>query len=106
MRGKIIELNLYDATKSKHGFIEGNDGKQYYFNQTSLLGKVTIDTFYTGDMVSFAVEKTSSTYDRAIHIKLEQHEEVYSKNRIFQTWYIFSAGLKESCRRTSKTEFW
>ena len=41
MRGKIIELNLYDATKSKHGFIEGNDGKQYYFNQTSLLGKVT-----------------------------------------------------------------
>lgn len=39
MRGKIIELNLYEATKNKHGFIKGNDGKQYYFNQTSLLGK-------------------------------------------------------------------
>ena len=102
MRGKIIELNLYDATKSKHGFIEGNDGKQYYFNQTSLLGKVTIDTFYTGDMVSFAVEKTSSTYDRAIHIKLEQHEEVYSKTEFSKPGISSRLDLKRAAEEHLK----
>lgn len=79
MRGKIVELNLYDVNKSKHGFIEGNDGKRYYFNQTSLLAKMTIDSLYRGDIVSFTVEKSASAYDRAIHIKLEQHEEKHSK---------------------------
>ena len=79
MRGKIVELNLYDVNKSKHGFIEGNDGKRYYFNQTSLLAKMTIDSLYRGDIVSFTVEKSASAYDRAIHVKLEQHEEKHSK---------------------------
>ncbi len=34
MRGRIVELYLYDPKKSKHGFVEGKDGIRYYFNQT------------------------------------------------------------------------
>lgn len=75
MLGIIVELYLYDTKKSKHGFIEGKDGKRYYFSQDSLLSKCSIDNFYVGDEVSFTVEKTSSLYDRAMHIKLEKHTE-------------------------------
>ena len=75
MLGKIVELYLYDAKKSKHGFIEGKDGNRYYFSQDSLLSKCSIDNFYIGDEVSFTVEKTNSHYDRAMHIKLENHTE-------------------------------
>jgi len=75
MRGTIVELYLYDPKKSKHGFIEGKDRKRYHFNQSSLLSKGLIDNFYVGDEVSFAVEKTTSDCDRAIHMKLEKHVE-------------------------------
>ena len=75
MLGTIVELYLYDPKKSKHGFIEGKDGNRYYFGQDSLLSKYSIDNFYVGDEVSFTVEKTSSHYDRAMHIKLEKHTE-------------------------------
>lgn len=73
MRGTIIELNLYDPNKCKHGFIEGKDGNRYYFNQASLLSKLLIDNFYVGDEVSFSVERTTSSYDRALHMTLEKH---------------------------------
>ena len=78
MRGTIVELYLYDPKKSKHGFIEGKDGNRYHFNQASLLSKDLIDNFYVGDEVSFAVEKTSSNCDRAIHMKLEKRFEEHN----------------------------
>lgn len=79
MRGKIVELNLFDPKKNKHGFIQGNDGKRYYFNQSSLLAKTSIDNFFEGDVVSFAVKNASSTYDCAVHVKLELHIEERGK---------------------------
>lgn len=71
MRGTIVELNLYDTNRKKHGFIEGKDGKRYYFSQESLLSRTYIDNYYVDDEVSFAIEKTTSGCDRAIHVKLE-----------------------------------
>lgn len=73
MRGKIVEMNIHDKNRTKHGFILGNDGNRYYFNQASLLSKTYIENLYVGDEVSFAVKKTSSTCDSAIHVKLELH---------------------------------
>lgn len=71
MRGVICELNLYNETRKPYGFIYGNDGNKYYFNQQSMIGKVLISDFFVEDEVSFSVEKTPSGYDRANHMKLE-----------------------------------
>lgn len=73
MRGIIKELYLFGAAKNPHGFIMGDDGKKYYFNQQSMLKKEPIENFFIDDEVSFVVEQTSSAYDRALHVKLERH---------------------------------
>lgn len=72
MRGAIKELVFKDGRKP-YGFIAGNDGNRYYFNQESIMGKRLISDFYVDDEVSFTVEKSTSTKDRAIHMKLEKH---------------------------------
>lgn len=79
MRGTIVELNLFDKTQNKHGFIEGKDGNRYHFNQASFPPKTLIDSYYIGDEVSFAVELTNAQYHRAIHIKLEDRPEIHKK---------------------------
>lgn len=73
MRGKISDLILSDPTRKKHGFIDGRDGKKYYFNESSIPSKKTIESFYIGDEVSFTVQKSSDShnYDIAMHILLE-----------------------------------
>lgn len=38
MRGAIKELLFKDGRKP-YGFIVGNDGNRYYFNQESIMGK-------------------------------------------------------------------
>ncbi len=73
MRGVVTELFLYKEGKNPYGFITGNDGEKYYFNQQSISGKGMISSFYVDDIVSFVVQKTSSTYDCAIHVRLERH---------------------------------
>lgn len=73
MRGVIKELYLYETDKNPYGFIVGDDGNKYYFNQQSMMRKETISSFYVNDEVSFIVEQTSSTYNRALHMKLERH---------------------------------
>ena len=73
MRGVIKELYLYETDRNPYGFIVGDDGNKYYFNQQSMMRKETISSFYVNDEVSFTVEQTSSTYNRALHMKLERH---------------------------------
>lgn len=73
MRGIIKELYLYKNDKKPYGFITGNDGNKYYFNQECIMARKRISDFYVDDEVSFVVSKTPPHYDRAIHIKLERH---------------------------------
>ncbi len=73
MRGVIEELKLYKEGKKPYGFIAGDDGNTYYFNEQSILRKDSISNYYVGDEVSFTIEKTSSTHNRAMYIKLERH---------------------------------
>lgn len=72
MRGVITELNLYNIDENKYGFIDGKDGYRYYFNQSSFSGKTSISSFFVGDEVAFTVEKSHSTHNCAMHIKLEK----------------------------------
>ena len=73
MRGVIKELYLYEANRNPYGFIAGDDGKTYYFNQQSVMRKESISNFYVNDEVSFTVEETSAAHNRALHLKLERH---------------------------------
>lgn len=73
MRGVIKELNLYGQGKSPYGFIVGDDGNKYYFNQQSMMGRERIDHFFVDDEVSFTIKKSTSSYARAAHVKLERH---------------------------------
>ena len=41
MRGVIKELYLYETDKNPYGFIVGDDGNKYYFNQQSIRSDVS-----------------------------------------------------------------
>ncbi|MBM6916837.1 ATP-binding protein [Gemmiger formicilis] len=72
MRGTIVDLVLYDMSKSRHGFAKGKDGKIYYFNESCMTSNIQITSLHIGDEVSFAIKSSSSTYDIAQHIVVEK----------------------------------
>lgn len=80
--GVIKKLNLYDV-KTKHGFIEGRDGNTYYFNEPSIGTKAKIESFYVNDEVVFDIEATSSTYSRAINLKLVISEPTIDESKFY-----------------------
>ena len=73
MRGVITELYLFSEGRKPYGFITGDDGNKYYFNQGSIVGKTLISSFYVDDEVSFRAEKTDGQNKRAAFLRLEQH---------------------------------
>ena len=75
MDGIIQEIILFDAHKNKHGFIRGSDSQLYYFNNDSLdEPEITIEKLSIGNAVSFEIEESSSQYDKATHVILQQEQ--------------------------------
>jgi len=74
MRGVVVRLD----PEAKFGFIEGEDGREFFFHLTGLSG-VEFSQLAVGSEVEFSVAERQpgdepGEHARAVHVQLGEHE--------------------------------
>lgn len=70
MKGKVKTI------LGNYGFITGEDGKDYYFNEQSLADGLTINELSANTQVSFDVQRQHDNKMRAVNCKVVKNEAV------------------------------
>ena len=70
MKGKVKSI------RDNFGFITGEDGKDYYFNEKSLAEGLTIETLAVNTPVTFDVQRQADNKMRAVNCRVSKNEDV------------------------------
>ena len=70
MKGKVKTI------RDNFGFITGEDGKDYYFNEKSLAAGLTMEDLSVNTQLSFDMQKQSDNRMRAVNCKIVKNEDI------------------------------
>jgi CRISPR-associated protein Csm2 len=72
MRGKVKTVKA----ERGFGFINGEDGQDYYFNADSLLDDLTLENIPVNLEVEFTVQRQSNGQTKAVNCKIAENEDI------------------------------
>jgi len=70
MRGKVKSI------RDSFGFITGEDGKDYYFNEKSLAAGLTMEALSVNVRVNFDVQRQADNKMKAVNCRIVKNEDV------------------------------